>query len=609
MTVPTWIFEEIGGWGGVTGEGWKNVLASTEDLTEEGRLVREAIQNLNDAHDKSSEDSSVRARITRRILSAKDLEKMAELLRLHDELGKRLEYLKLDSNNAFLRMIKGKGDVEITIIEDFNTIGLGGALPGTHGQTLEGDHFQKLLYLLGGTDKTSSAALSGGSYGYGKSVYSAASDCSTAFYYSSFKADARSNNDSARFIGCSLFDAHAFGNKNNTGRAYFGIRNSENIPVPAVNEQAHELAKAFGLRPRLKNERGTTVAIIGTHINMDRIRTEIEKWWWPKLVNQELVIELFDGDRLITPPSPKENATLKPFLTCFEILMNRQNADAAKGQKRGKLGPLEGKALGDWAAIRVDADLAKDEELDDTLLNKVALLRGAKMVVQYNPRLTLPEAQVPLAGVFIASDDEHIEMALKLSEPPAHNLWSHTSSRLSDEQQKFVKALWERLRRQIRNFHKELLPPPPKSKGRLKLMEELLGRLLEGNPGISNPEPTIDLFTVTHDLKRKSKDGRVRIVGTVQIAIREDADSDEMSIDYLPRIEILENENLAVGEDLNLTQLKITQGKAKIITRDKRQVVTGVIGKKRPISLFVESAPTNPDWVLAYREEINSIVS
>src|SRR5262249_3809912 len=161
---------------------------------------------------------------------------------------------------------------------------------------------------------------------------------------------------------------------------------------------------------------------------------------------------------------------------------------------------------------------------------------------------TLPEAQVPLVGVFI-SDDE-VDGVLKLSEPPAHNHWSPTSLRLTGEQSKIVKTLLERLRRQIRNFHKELLPPPPPQKGRLKLMEDLLGRLLTGNPGIPHPEPTSDPFLVTHDLKRKHKDGRVRLSGTVELGIREDAETDELEIEYYPRVEILEDENLVAGDPI-----------------------------------------------------------
>ena len=55
MAELTWMFEQIGAWGGSTGQAWKNILVSTEDLTEEGRLVREASQNANDAHDKKCE--------------------------------------------------------------------------------------------------------------------------------------------------------------------------------------------------------------------------------------------------------------------------------------------------------------------------------------------------------------------------------------------------------------------------------------------------------------------------------------------------------------------------------------------------------------------------
>jgi hypothetical protein len=402
-----------------------------------------------------------------------------------------------------------------------------------------------------------------------------------------------------------LFDKHTFGRKNNTGRAYFAIQDASHNPVPAVNEEAHKLAEQFGLRRRTEDENGTTIVILGSHVNMDQMRSEIEKWWWPKLVNHEFAVELYDGDRQITPPSPKENDFLKPYLTCYEILVGRQKADASKGQKRGNLSPLDGKALGEWAATRVDVEVGDDEAIDDSLLNKVALIRAAKMVVEYSPRLTLPEAQVRLVGVFIA--DDGIDDALKRSEPPAHNHWSPTSLRLSAEESKIVKALWERLRRQIRNFHRELLPPPPPQKGRLNAMEELLGRLLLGQPGIPHPEPTSDPFLVTHDLKRKHKDGRVRLSGSVELGIRDDADLDELKVEYSPRIEILEDENLVSGDLMNITQLKVTGGKARIETRDKRKVVTGTISKKKPITLFVESETTNSDWALAYREELNSI--
>jgi hypothetical protein len=189
MAELTWMFEQIGAWGGSTGQAWKNILVSTEDLTEEGRLVREASQNANDAHDKKCGDPAVRIKITRKVLSAKEIAKLTKFLGLESELEKRLPSLGLSADNAFSKMLKGKGEVEITIIGDFNTVGLGGALAGTHGETLEGDHFQKLLFLLGGSDKITSGETTGGSYGFGKSVYSALSDCQTVIYYSRFKPD------------------------------------------------------------------------------------------------------------------------------------------------------------------------------------------------------------------------------------------------------------------------------------------------------------------------------------------------------------------------------------------------------------------------------------
>jgi hypothetical protein len=132
MTVLTWMFEQIGAWGGSTGQAWKDILVSVEDLTKEGRLVREASQNANDAHDKKSRDPAVRVRITRKVLPARELAKMVKFLRLESELEKRLPSLGLSADNALSKMLKGKGEVEITIFEDFNTVGLGGAL-NTHG--------------------------------------------------------------------------------------------------------------------------------------------------------------------------------------------------------------------------------------------------------------------------------------------------------------------------------------------------------------------------------------------------------------------------------------------------------------------------------------------
>ena len=282
--------------------------------------------------------------------------------------------------------------------------------------------------------------------------------------------------------------------------------------------------------------------------------------------------------------------------------MGRQKADLSKGQKCGKLNLIEGRVPGEWAAARVDVELGQNVEIDDTLLNKVALIRGSKMVVEYGPALTLTQAQVPLVGVFLANSQ--LDGILKLSEPPPHNHWSPTSLRLTEFERGIVGQLLERLRHNIRNFHRELLPPAPKSTGRLRFMEQLLGRLLEGRPGIDQPEHTADPFQVTHQLERKHKDGRVRLIGKVKVGLRDDAEEDLVRFEYLPRVEVLENENLAAGEELELVQLKVQSGSARAETRSKHKLITGTIKKGSHVTILVESGDIDPEWMVAYRESI-----
>jgi hypothetical protein len=599
------MFEAIGGWGGSTGQAWKNLLVGS-NLSDEGLLAREALQNSNDAHDANT-GHSIKVRISRKTLSGQRLAAVSDFLSIAPAIRPRLNMLGLAEENSFSRLLDGKSaEVEFTIIEDFSTVGLGGALPNRHGAALDGDHFQKLLFLLGGTDKTKSGETSGGSFGYGKSVYSALSDARTVVYYSVFEPTTRSEGHYARFIACSLFDSHTFRDRNYTGRAYFGAEGVDGAPIPLVDEDAHECAKAFGLKQRSAAERGTTIAIVGTHINMDRLRSEIELYWWPKLVDQEMSVDLYDGDVQLTPPSPKANQSLKPFLTCYEILARRQVAEPENGQKLGKLRSFQDKALGEWAAIRADDVLTDGTDIDDTLLNKVALIRGAKMVVDYSNRFSLAGTQVAIAGVFMASAD--VDNILRLSEPPNHNNWSWTSPRLTDSEKAIVQHLLERLRQQIKSFHRDLLPPPPPTKARLKLLEELLGRLLSGEEGIGPPpEAMPDPFAITHKLDRKTKDGRVRIRGTVKLGIREDADEEELAIEYTPVIEILEDESLSSGGDLPFTQLSVESGQGKIELKNRRKVIVGTLRKNRPIMVRVESEETNREWALAYREELRAI--
>lgn len=603
-----WMFDTLGDFGGSTGQAWKDVLSGSGETAEE-LLAREALQNTSDAHDPGTQ-APVHVRITRRVVQGAELRNLASVLLDGPALRKRLELLGpeklgLSVHNTFSKLLApDSAEVEITIVEDFNAVGLGGALPNEHGEAQTGDHFQKLLYLLGGTDKKTQGG-SGGSFGYGKSVYSALSDARTVAYYSVFAPTLRSDGHHARFMVSANFDAHPFDGKNNTGRAYLAVPNARGGPTPAVDDAAHEWAERLGLQRRDRDQGGTTIVIFGTRLIMDRLRSEVERYWWPKLVDQELTVELYDGTTLLPPPSPKANESLRPYLACYEILARRQEPDVASGQRRGRLNALEGRQLGEWAAVRVEGPAENAEELDEGAFNKVALIRGAKMIVEYSSKPCLPGATVAIAGVFVASSE--VDTVLKLSEPPAHNNWDPASLRLDDDGKHVVAALLDRLKRQVRNFHRELLPTTSSSQRKFRLLEELLGRLLEADPGVPTVEHQPDPFQVTHNLNRKEKDGAVRISGTVRIELRPDAEYENLKIEYAPRVEILENEDHSAGDELSPIGLAVKEGSANVEVRNKRTVVIGRLKKGRPILITVESPRTHLDWLLAYREELRAI--
>jgi len=459
----------------------------------------------------------------------------------------------------------------------------------------------KLVYLFGGSDKVKGAS-SGGSFGYGKSTYSSLSDVKTVAYYSSFKPTKRSEGHSRRFIVSSLFEKHTFEDASYTGRAFIAnLRDGS--PVPAVDDEADSLAESIGLSPRGLSSIGTSIVIFGTRLNMDRLREAVETHWWPKLVDQELTVELYDGDKELEAPAPKARQDLKPFLTCYEIISKRQNADRSKGEKRGQIGTQTTK-YGDWAGVRWDG-VKVDDELDENRSNRVALIRSSKMVIEYNSNIAMSGAQVAIAGVFVA--DEKVDSLLRLSEPPAHNVWDKASDRLKDNEKAEVGNILQRLKGAVRAFHRELQPAPPPPTGRLKVLEDLLGKMLQGSTGFEPPTPSgPDPYKITHNLKRKVARNAVRLAGTVRIELLEEAKVPNLQIEYRPSIEILEDETLSSGDPLGILVLRVKSGNAKISGDPINRLITATISKKNPLELHLESVDTNPDWALAYRETISA---
>ena len=198
-----WWFEQDSEMGGATGEAWENPLAGA-GLPGEYILARESIQNSADAH---QPDTGAPARIVfrRKSLTGEAKEKFVQSLGLNSSIQKRANLLGLAPNNTLANVDKSNSELSLLLIEDYNTIGLGGDLRKNSPDA----HFRKLLLRLGdgGKSRIDNAEL-GGSFGYGKSVYSSASDVNTVIYYSVFNPTEATKGTHARIMGCAYFKDH-----------------------------------------------------------------------------------------------------------------------------------------------------------------------------------------------------------------------------------------------------------------------------------------------------------------------------------------------------------------------------------------------------------------
>jgi hypothetical protein len=592
-----WFFCPIPLTGGATSDAYLNPLAGS-GLLAEGILGREAVQNSSDALD--PDEDQVYIRIKKKRLNAKQVSELNNTMQVSAMLENRGEALGLTSSCA-LNVIAGhaSGDIDVLIIEDFNTVGLGGSIFGS--QKAE-DHFMKLVFRLGSSNKVTEDDTSGGSFGYGKSVYSAQSDSKTVIYYSAFAETDRAPNVESRLIGASIFQDHAYEDRSYDGRAFWGLIgdvNGETVVKPIINKEAHEIAEKIGFETRSDADYGLSMMIIGVQTDMDLLRSQIEKYWWPKIIDNEVAIELFDGEKKLASPSPRKRDNLLPFLRCYDFLMGRDTPDHQLGEKVQKLQRLKNKELGSLAAVRINTLEDEDEDFD----NRVVLVRQAKMVVDYKKMGIdgLPK----LAGVFLA--DPESDPILRLSEPPAHNNWDHSSHRLEIGQSNIVKRIMNRAEHHFREFQKALAPPEPPATGRLKVLERLLANLIpnEGQGPLPIPEPSEpDHFQIENLIYRLEDDEGAYLSGIIKIKLRDDAAVDAMDITIRPSIGILENETKSSSEKLNFS-LEKEDGEVDI--GDKKVDATASITKESFVKIKIDTERVNRDWILELVENIENV--
>ena len=197
MAKPSWTLERVPIMGGATGEAFVNPLHGT-GMPVASVLAREAIQNSVDAWQRDRADKA--KVVFRRVsLTGKAKREFVAVAGLDTEFLRRRKILGFQQDHCIDSLGKPNAPLHILYIEDYGTHGLYG---NPHDSK---SHFFRLLLSLGDSAKSRNRKDSGGSYGYGKAVYSANSRIHTILAYSVFDPRDDGEKHHARLMGCAIF--------------------------------------------------------------------------------------------------------------------------------------------------------------------------------------------------------------------------------------------------------------------------------------------------------------------------------------------------------------------------------------------------------------------
>jgi len=360
-------------------------------------------------------------------------------------------------------------------VEDRNTVGL-------TGHESDGEsHFRALCKDVLFSHKQVEGA--GGSYGLGKSVLWTFSGWSTVLFNSIphvLPGEARP----PRLIGRAELPSHgAF-----AGAGWFGLKTATASGVRAESIWSLRAAQAARelLLERKDLQSGTSIQILdfrepaadeehSVNETVDHLTSAAVRWFWPAMS--------FEGRRLEVSAQgspridPGADADLAPFVTCFHQRRVQRFALEEPGDlvvrelqfdipAQRATPSVKAPRPATQGRVRLIVRLASPTE-EGPLLNRVAMFRGAGMVVKYLDRsrfaLGRPFHAVLACGLGREPDapteeDSAIEAFLRAAEPPGHDEWISTPALKDGWHQGYAKAL-SKLDERVNQALRELLAP------------------------------------------------------------------------------------------------------------------------------------------------------
>lgn len=473
-----WYLEKLSARGGLLGSTQVNQFEGHTFQTEEDLFVRETTQNAIDNPSGTDKPRIVFRMVTLTGTAKRDFLKMTDL----KELYENKELLKKANDDNELHAISGSKPLSLLYIEDFNTTGLDGVIADPKSNWMR--------FNMHGDAQKLAEELKIGSYGYGKSVLSRASGTRSFIVHTVVRPNAKDGHR-FRLMGHTFQDFFADGARHKSGRGWFCRgKDSEDDPIPFVDNDAQSLASQLGFTTRGPSDTGTSFLLIGTcpakrPLSIARIRHAFETWWWPSLVDDRIDVEFWEDGVQQSGPAPRLRSDLKLYIDCKTKLDGGVSTDVHTTQ----FSKVHDRNLG-----QVALTLAADHSIFDSPLHpkspgprRVARMRARSgMITEYGEFGT--EKRVPFVGFYCAHED--IDQALKLSEPAAHDDWSKVSQRLTRTPYgaELVEAVEDKTQTACYNFQRKYSAARAPLSERLPELERMLGAAFESQ-GKGTPRP------------------------------------------------------------------------------------------------------------------------
>jgi hypothetical protein len=462
---PKWVFDPVPPSGQFTG-GIPSAYVFKPELD---TFVREVLQNSLDARQPDS-STPVEVKFTFRRLQGEDRQRFLDTVDW-DYLKTHLQAV-VDGNNTMSVLLANaianldEGALTLLRIDDSGTEGL------TGDEDTPGTNFSSLCRNI--LDTTKDAPGKGGSYGLGKALLWQFSASSTVLFSSRVEEESPQK---LRFFARTELPSHEIGQSRWNGSGWYGfpetVRNGKRA-VSVWDEDAEKITRAIHLYRPAQLGTGTSILILGFHepaqeearplntVAQD-ILNSAARWFWKCMVSDrpslKVSAEVYEGHELSFRAESSPGAEFLPFIQAAlaekTVFKSFQPGEVAEKDLKFK---IPARKSGDTpeieAALTFRLSRVEDDPEESTWNNRIALIRGSGMVVEYRSA-SRRISGAPFSGVLLAGNargfseaDNALEEFLKDAEPPSHDQWKATE-RIQEEYRKGSRSRLDRLWRDL----------------------------------------------------------------------------------------------------------------------------------------------------------------